>query len=75
MTIQEFYNDRETHDAVKDYLIAFLTDYGVKKMFKGEPTESVGEAKKIVDEAFDNLELQFGSKQEPEKKKIPNPAR
>ncbi len=75
MTLQELYNDKETLDTIKAYLVEFIKEKGIDKMFKHEPTEAIGEAKDLIDDAFDNLDLQFGSKREKKEKKVINEAR
>lgn len=74
MTLQQLYNrDKEAIEAMWAYLETYLKEYGIAKMFKGEDVKAVGEAKTILDEAFDNLEVLFGSK--PKKKKSKNESR
>ena len=58
---------------VQNYLVAFLKEFGLTKMFKGEDVKAVGEAKVIIDEAFENLDTLFGAK--PKKKKVKNESR
>lgn len=74
MNIRELYNrDKEALLEVQNYLIAFLKEVGLKKMFAGEDVKAVGEAKVILDEAFDNLDTLFGAK--PKKRKVKNESR
>ena len=74
MTIRELYNrDKEALLEVHNYLVAFLKEVGLKKMFAGEDVKAVGEAKVILDEAFDNLDTLFGAK--PKKRKVKNESR
>ena len=74
MDLKQLYNnDKQALSAIKEYLELFLKEFGVAKMFKGEDTKAVGEAKTILDEAFDNLDLLFGAK--PKKKKTTNESR
>lgn len=74
MTLQDLYNnDKEAIQEIQKYLTDFLKEYGVAKIFRCEPTENVGEAKKIIDEAFENLDLLFGTKKK--KKKVVNESR
>lgn len=73
MTLHEFYNDKEIREAVYNYLTQFLTEQAVKKVFNKEDTSAIGEAKELVDKAFDNLDILFRPKR---KRKEPvNPAR
>lgn len=74
MDLRQLYNrDKEALKEVQNYLVAFLKEFGINKMFKGEDTKAVGEAKIILDEAFDNLDTLFGPK--PKKRKIKNESR
>ena len=74
MNLRELYNrDKEALTEVQVYLTSFLKEVGLKKMFAGEDVKAVGEAKKILDEAFDNLDTLFGAK--PKKKKVKNESR
>ena len=74
MTLQQLYNrDKEAIKELHNYLEAYLKEFGLTKMFKGEDVKAVGEAKTILDEAFDNLETLFGPK--PKKRKVKNESR
>lgn len=73
MTIRQLWEDKESLVEVKKFLTNFLTDHGIKKMFAGEDTKSVGEAKDILDKAFDELDNIFAGKKK--KKETKNQAR
>lgn len=74
MTLRELYNrDKEVLKEIQNYLEMYLRETGLKKMFAGEDVKAVGEAKAILDGAFDNLDTLFGQK--PKKKKIKNESR
>ena len=74
MTLQQLFNrDKEALKEIQVYLESYLKEYGLAKMFKGEDVKAVGEAKTILDEAFENLEVLFGPK--PKKRKIKNESR
>jgi len=70
--LKSFYEDVHTREEVRAYLVEFLKEEGIRKIFDKEETASVAEAKEIIDKAFDNLETMFGNK--PKSKTI-NPAR
>lgn len=72
-SLQEFYNETETRDNVKNYLLDFLKEEGSKKMFNKEDVTGYADAKEIIEKAFDNLEYLFASK--PKEKVIVNEAR
>ncbi len=71
--LRTFFNDEHTREEVHAYLIDFLKEEGVRKLFDREETAGVAEAKEMVDKAFDNLAVLFASK--PVNKKINNEAR
>lgn len=73
MTIQEFFHDKSTRKEVQDYLAEFLNAEILKRAYKGEDTKSVGEAKVVLDKAFENLDTLFSPK--PKKIVAKNPAR
>lgn len=72
-SIQEFYNDSETRDNVKNYLLDFLKEEGAKKMFAKENVTGFADAKEVIEKAFDNMEYMFAPKQA--KKEVINPSR
>jgi len=71
--LQDFYLNENMRGEVKNYLMSFLTDKAVVKVFAQEDTKAIAEAKDVIDEAFSNLELLFTSKSET--KEIKNEAR
>lgn len=71
--LRMFYNDKNTKEEVHAYLVDFLKEEGVRKLFDKEDTAGVAEAKEMIDKAFDNLEVLFASKSAP--KNINNEAR
>ena len=73
MTLHQLWQDKESLMEVRKFLTSFLTETGVKKMFAGEDTKAVGEAKDILDKAFDELDNMFGPKKK--KRETKNQAR
>lgn len=73
MTLQELWNDHESLPLVKKFLIDFLADAGVKRMFAGQDVAHVGEARDIIEKAFDELDNILGPKKK--KKEIKNQSR
>jgi hypothetical protein len=63
-SLKEFYADTETRDNVKAYLVQFLTEEAVKKVFNREDVGGVAEAKEIIENAFAQMELMFQPKVE-----------
>jgi hypothetical protein len=67
-SLRAFWNDKGTKQDVYNYLIEFLQATAINKVFKKEDTTAVGEAKEILDKAFENLDNLFepkASKKEP----------
>lgn len=50
------------------YLIDFLKEKAIEKVFDKEDVSAVAEAKELIDDAFENLEVLYG--QEPRKNTI-----
>lgn len=74
MALRDFYHDKETRKEVQDYLSAFLDAEVLKKVYKGEDVKPIGEAKAVLEKAFENLDTIFASKLK-KKKVMNNPAR
>lgn len=72
-SLQEFYNDKETRDNVKNYLLEFLKEEGSKKMFNKEDVTGYADAKDAIEKAFEEMEFMFAPK--PKSKEIINPSR
>ena len=71
-SLQEFYNDKETSDNVKNYLVQTLEEIAVKRVFAKEGTEGLADAKEVIETAFANMEMMFAKKVDP---KVINEAR
>lgn len=61
-SLKEFYNDTETKDNVHAYLVEFLKQETIRKVFNKEDATALGEAKEIIDKAFENMDYLFGAK-------------
>ena len=46
---------------VQEYLIEYLKQEAVRKIFEKEDVSSVAEAKEMIDKAFDNMDLLFAT--------------
>lgn len=71
--LRDFYLNEGMREEVRLYFVKFLTDKAVEKVFAKEDTQALAEAKDVIDEAFNNLELLFPKKVEG--KEIKNEAR
>ena len=58
-SLKDFYLNEVMRNDVKTYLIDFLKVQAIEKAFAKEDTSSVAEAKEVIDEAFNNLEILF----------------
>ncbi len=61
-SILEFHQDKDTRDNVHSYLIDFLKEEAIRKIFDKEDVGGVAEAKEMIDKAFDNMDVMFKSK-------------
>lgn len=59
-----FHADKATLDEVRGYFIAYLEQEALKRLFNFESTDGLAEARKILEEAFDNLDVEFAPSQE-----------
>ncbi len=71
----EFWKDTATRDNVHAYLVEYLKQEGIRMAFDEDLTDmkAVIEAKKMIDKAFENMNLLFEAKKE--RKNIINEAR
>lgn len=72
-SLQEFYNDKETKENVKNYLISFLEEEALRKVFAKEDVSGIADARDCIGKAFYNLEVLFDQK--PKAKEPINEAR
>lgn len=61
-SLQEFWNDKDTKNNVQEYLINYLKEEAVRKLFDKEDVSAVAEAKEMIDKAFTNMDSMFESK-------------
>lgn len=59
--------DKELLKELQDYFERVLREKAIEKVFDTGEAYDVKQAKEIIDEAFENIELQFGKKVEPKK--------
>lgn len=71
--LHDFYLNEGMREEVRQYLLKFLTEKAIEKVFAQEDTKAIAEAKEVIDEAFNNLEIIFQKKLE--SKEIKNEAR
>jgi len=66
MTLFQLAKDPVIKD-LKDYFEKVLREKAIDKVFAKEDTSAVAEAKEIIDQAFENIEVQFAPKVEGKK--------
>ena len=60
-----FYKNTHEREAVREYLTNTLKELAIEKTFSGKDTVGIQEAKETIDRAFENLEAEFGEKEDP----------
>ena len=73
MNLKDFYLDKSIRSEVQDYLINFLKEEALRKLFDKEDVSAVAEAKEMIDKAFENLDVMFMSRADA--KEVKNEAR
>lgn len=61
-SLQEFYNDKDTKNNVKEYLLQFFKEEAVRMLMNREDAVAVADATELVIKAFDNMEVLFSPK-------------
>lgn len=61
-SLQEFYNDKDTRENVKEYLLQFYKEEAVRKLMNREDAIALADATELLNKAFDNMELMFDKK-------------
>ena len=72
-SLQQFFLETDTRDNVKNYLVEFLEQEAVRKVFAKEDISGLADARDCIEKAFYNLEVLFGEK--PKRKEAINEAR
>ena len=62
-SLLEFYQDKDTRENVHNYLVEFLKEEAVRKLFNKEDVSAVAEAKEMIDKAFENMNIIFAKKE------------
>lgn len=61
--LQQFFNSKEYAD-VKEYFTSHIKDRAIDIALKGEDTKGIKEANLIIENAFSQLQKEFGTKEE-----------
>jgi len=62
--LKDFYINEGMREEVKAYLQQYLEVKALEKVFAKEDTQAMAEAKEVIDEAFENLEVLFPKKED-----------
>lgn len=60
----EFYQDKDTRENVKEYLLQFYKDEAVRMLMNREDTVALADATDLLEKAFENMEVLFSPKSE-----------
>lgn len=61
-TLRVFYNNENERETVKLFMIEALKELAWEASFKGESTEGISDARKMIDKMFSKLEDLFKEK-------------
>jgi hypothetical protein len=61
-SLQEFYNDKDTRENVKAYLLQFYKDEAVKMLMNREDAVALADATELLEKAFENMSVLFDKK-------------
>lgn len=67
----EFYQDKDTRENVREYLLQFYKDEAVRMLMDRENAVALADATDLLNKAFDNMDILFSPKSEGEKVKPP----
>ena len=60
-----FNGDRNTKEALKEFMLSVIEQEALERMFKGEDVSHIKDAKLLLDKTFEELENAFTIKQKP----------
>ena len=58
----EFYQDEDTRNNVKEYLIEFFKQEAVKRLMEREDAVALADAVELTEKAFENMDILFAPK-------------
>jgi hypothetical protein len=72
-SLTEFYQDKDTRENVREYLLQFYKEEAVRMLMNREDAVALADATELLNKAFENMDILFSPKSEG--KKIINNAR
>lgn len=73
MTLHQLCQDKTLIKELKDYFLNVLREKAIEKVFETGEAKEIKQAKEVIEEAFENIEVQFTQKEKP--KDVLNEAR
>ena len=70
--LNQFYNDENTREEVKSFFLAELDKLALEKVYEGQDTKGIKDAKEAIERAFTELKELYGKEKKPDNT---NPAR
>ena len=65
MDLNQFYNDEYTREAVKSFLLKQLDEVALERVYDGEDTKGIADAKETIEKAFVEMKELYGKEQKP----------
>jgi len=62
--LNRFYNDEYTREDVKSYFLETLDMVALERVYEGEDTKGIADAKEVIEKAFVDLGDVYGKKKE-----------
>lgn len=63
--LRRFNGDEQTKQALLEFIHAVINDEALDKMYKRIDVSHISDAKELIDKAFDELNNQYGIKEQP----------
>ena len=63
--LNQFYNDEYTREAVKSFLLKQLDEVALERVYDGEDTKGIADAKETIEKAFIEMKELYGKEQKP----------
>lgn len=63
--LSQFINNQQMKDAMIGFMHEFIDKEALKRVYAMEKSESIAEARKFLDSAFEELTHKYGPKQQP----------
>lgn len=58
--LKSFYEDKVTKETLLEFLVDYMNQYALDKMYKREDVSGIANAKEIIDSAFEQLDILYG---------------